>query len=97
MLFQYVPLPLYPLTLLYHSFSMISNLSYNGHGVPKPTANGELWFFNENYSQYIPLSLNEIRKNIVGTPTFYVIDCSNAGIVMPYLTKPLSDIGTSSK
>ena len=22
---------------------------YNGHGVPKPTSNGEIWFFNKVY------------------------------------------------
>jgi regulatory associated protein of mTOR len=30
---------------------------YNGHGVPLPTASGELWVFNKNYTQYIPVSL----------------------------------------
>jgi hypothetical protein len=24
---------------------------YNGHGVPKPTANGEIWVFNNRYTQ----------------------------------------------
>ncbi|VDN19139.1 unnamed protein product [Gongylonema pulchrum] len=24
---------------------------YNGHGVPKPTASGEIWVFNKNYTQ----------------------------------------------
>ena len=28
---------------------------YNGHGVPKPTINGEIWAFNKSYTQYIPL------------------------------------------
>ncbi|KAK9122695.1 hypothetical protein Sjap_012297 [Stephania japonica] len=31
---------------------------YNGHGVPKPTANGEIWVFNKSYTQYIPLPIN---------------------------------------
>ena len=29
----------------------------NGHGVPRPTANGEIWVFNKSYTQYIPLSI----------------------------------------
>ncbi|KAF4324174.1 hypothetical protein BBO99_00000080 [Phytophthora kernoviae] len=28
---------------------------YNGHGVPRPTQNGEVWVFNKSYTQYIPL------------------------------------------
>lgn len=24
---------------------------YNGHGVPKPTENGEIWVFNKNFTQ----------------------------------------------
>ena len=24
---------------------------YNGHGVPKPTSNGEIWVFNRHYTQ----------------------------------------------
>jgi regulator-associated protein of mTOR len=36
-------------------------LHYNGHGVPKPTPNGELWVFNKNYTQYIPLSIHELQ------------------------------------
>lgn len=24
---------------------------YNGHGVPKPTENGELWVFNKSFTQ----------------------------------------------
>ena len=31
---------------------------YNGHGVPKPTASGEIWVFNKNYTQYIPISFD---------------------------------------
>lgn len=51
---------------------------YNGHGVPKPTASGELWCFNRNYTQYIPVSLAEVQL-WVGTPCVYVWDCSAAG------------------
>ena len=34
---------------------------YNGHGVPKPTASGEIWVFNRDYSQYIPVSLFDLQ------------------------------------
>ena len=34
---------------------------YNGHGVPKPTSNGELWVFNSSYTQYIPLSVYDLQ------------------------------------
>ena len=54
---------------------------YNGHGVPKPTANGEIWVFNKNYTQYIPLSVHDLL-HWVGSPAIYVIDCSNAGQVL---------------
>ncbi|CAK5280818.1 unnamed protein product [Mycena citricolor] len=51
---------------------------YNGHGVPKPTASGELWCFNRDYTQYIPVSLNEIQSWL-GSPAIYIWDCSAAG------------------
>lgn len=54
---------------------------YNGHGVPKPTVNGEIWVFNRSYTQYIPLSLYDLQQ-WMGTPAIYVYDCSNAGIIL---------------
>jgi regulator-associated protein of mTOR len=51
---------------------------YNGHGVPKPTASGELWCFNRNYTQYIPVSLSEMQ-GWLGSPGVYIWDCSAAG------------------
>ena len=54
---------------------------YNGHGVPRPTANGEVWVFNKSYTQYIPLSLYDLQT-WVGTPAIYVFDCSAAGQVL---------------
>ncbi|KAI8842089.1 hypothetical protein BC829DRAFT_446566 [Chytridium lagenaria] len=35
---------------------------YNGHGVPKPTSGGEVWVFNKNYTQYIPVSVYDIQS-----------------------------------
>ncbi|XP_065193871.1 regulatory-associated protein of mTOR-like isoform X1 [Sycon ciliatum] len=54
---------------------------YNGHGVPRPTRNGEIWVFNKAYTQYIPLSLYDLQTWI-GSPAIYVWECNAAGIVL---------------
>ncbi|XP_021951380.1 regulatory-associated protein of mTOR isoform X2 [Folsomia candida] len=54
---------------------------YNGHGVPQPTTNGEIWVFNRNYTQYIPLSIYDLQT-WMGSPSIYVYDCSNAGLIV---------------
>uniref|UniRef100_A0AB74UMX4 Regulatory associated protein of mTOR n=1 Tax=Euwallacea interjectus TaxID=321055 RepID=A0AB74UMX4_9CUCU len=54
---------------------------YNGHGVPKPTSNGEIWVFNRTYTQYIPLSIYDLQS-WMGAPSIYVYDCPNAGIIV---------------
>lgn len=54
---------------------------YNGHGVPKPTANGEIWVFNRSYTQYIPLSIYDLQT-WMWSPSIYVFDCSNAGMIV---------------
>lgn len=54
---------------------------YNGHGVPKPTTNGEIWVFNRMYTQYIPLSIYDLQT-WMGAPSIYVYDCSNAGVIV---------------
>jgi len=54
---------------------------YNGHGVPKPTASGEIWVFNKNYTQYIPISLYDLQTWLAA-PTFFVWDCSDAGNIL---------------
>lgn len=64
-------------------------LHYNGHGVPRPTANGEIWVFNKSYTQYIPLSVYDLHS-WTGTPAIYVFDCSNAGLIVKSFLK-LSD------
>lgn len=56
---------------------------YNGHGVPKPTLNGEIWVFNRTYTQYIPLSIYDLQS-WMGSPSIYVYDCSNAGIIVKW-------------
>lgn len=54
---------------------------YNGHGVPQPTPSGEVWYFNRNYTQYIPVSLFDIQQWLAG-PSLYVLDVSRAGNIV---------------
>ncbi|GMT33590.1 hypothetical protein PFISCL1PPCAC_24887 [Pristionchus fissidentatus] len=54
---------------------------YNGHGVPKPTSNGEIWVFNKNYTQYIPLSVFDLQ-GWMDTPSIYVWDCDSAETIV---------------
>ena len=54
---------------------------YNGHGVPLPTSSGEIWYFNRNYTQYIPVSLYDLQAWLAG-PSIYVLDASHAGNVI---------------
>eukprot|EP01134_Creolimax_fragrantissima_P004490 CFRG4490T1 len=56
-------------------------IHYNGHGVPMPTDCGEIWVFNKNFTQYIPLSLYDLQSFITG-PSIFVWDCSNAGQIV---------------
>ncbi|KAK7614320.1 WD repeat-containing protein-like protein mip1 [Phyllosticta paracitricarpa] len=59
---------------------------YNGHGVPRPTSSGEIWVFNRNYTQYIPISLYELQSWI-GAPSLFVYDCSDAGLIIQNFNK----------
>ncbi|KAF8748893.1 hypothetical protein HU200_012820 [Digitaria exilis] len=60
---------------------------YNGHGVPKPTTNGEIWVFNKSYTQYIPLPITDL-DSWLKTPSIYVFDCSAAGIIVKAFLEP---------
>lgn len=64
-------------------------LHYNGHGVPRPTDHGEIWVFDKNHTEYIPLPVTDLRQWI-GKPSIVVLDCSSAGILLPFFTKPLN-------
>ena len=61
-------------------------LHYNGHGVPMPTKNGELWVFFKNYTHYMPVSASEL-KSWLGEPAIYVFDCSGAGTLIPFFAE----------
>ena len=54
---------------------------YNGHGCPKATPFGELWFFDRDHTQYVPVPMADII-GCVGSPTVYVLECSNAGAIL---------------
>lgn len=58
-------------------------LHYNGHGVPRPTKNGELWVFGKHYTHYMPVAICELRAWL-GEPAVYVLDCSGAGELIPH-------------
>ncbi|KXG27593.1 regulatory-associated protein of TOR 2 isoform X3 [Sorghum bicolor] len=68
---------------------------YNGHGVPKPTSNGEIWVFNKSYTQYIPLPITDL-DSWLKTPSIYVFDCSAAGIIVKAFLERLDWSSTSS-
>lgn len=54
---------------------------YNGHGVPQPTASGEIWVFNRGYTQYIPILLYDLQTWL-GAPCIFVYDCNSAGNIV---------------
>lgn len=54
---------------------------YNGHGVPQPTASGEIWVFNRGYTQYIPISLYDLQTWL-GAPVIFVYDCNSSGHIV---------------
>mmetsp|Transcript_3259 Transcript_3259/g.5075 ORF Transcript_3259/g.5075 Transcript_3259/m.5075 type:complete len:1600 (-) Transcript_3259:102-4901(-) len=63
-------------------------LHYNGHGVPRPTKNGEMWVFGKHYTHYMPVSVDELR-GWLGEPSIFVLDCSGAGALLPHFRDPL--------
>ena len=56
---------------------------FNGHGVPRPTRSGEIWTFNEDFTQYIPLSIFDLIR-WTGHPAMFTFDCSSAGQLIPH-------------
>ncbi|KAH8045345.1 hypothetical protein JL721_12642 [Aureococcus anophagefferens] len=49
-------------------------------------ANGEVWVFNKNYTQYIPSpSTSSVRR----PRPVYVLDCGGAGVLLPHFTAPM--------
>ncbi len=72
-------------------------LHYNGHGVPRPTINGELWVFGKHYTHYMPIAISELRS-CLGDPAIYVLDCSGAGALLPFfIDQPLSPLNSPER
>ena len=63
-------------------------LHYNGHGVPRPTRNGELWVFSKHHTHYMPVSVYELRSWL-GEPSVFVLDCSGAGALLPHFMESI--------
>jgi regulatory associated protein of mTOR len=62
-------------------------IHYNGHGVPRPTdRGGELWVFDKGHTEYITVSVADLRQ-WMGKPSLVVLDCSGAGILIPFWTE----------
>ncbi|CAI2350657.1 unnamed protein product [Caenorhabditis sp. 36 PRJEB53466] len=54
---------------------------YNGHGVPRPTDNGEIWVFNKSFTQYIPLSIFDLQ-GWLDYPTIYIWETHSAETIV---------------
>lgn len=54
---------------------------YNGHDVPRPTPNGEIWVFSRQMDQYHPLNVPTELAPELG-PAIYIWDCCNAGLII---------------
>lgn len=46
-----------------------------------PLCNFSVYFFLQNYTQYIPLSIYDLQT-WMGSPSIFVYDCSNAGLIV---------------
>ena len=68
---------------------------FNGHGVPSCTAAGEIWVFNEDFTQYLPVSMYELMHWLV-EPTVYVFDCNGAGHLVEWYQNALHESANSS-
>ena len=56
---------------------------YNGHGVPAPSKNGEIWAFSVDYKQYVPIPFTDIHS-FVTLPAMWVFECSRAGLAVDH-------------
>mmetsp|Transcript_23721 Transcript_23721/g.72484 ORF Transcript_23721/g.72484 Transcript_23721/m.72484 type:complete len:2032 (-) Transcript_23721:126-6221(-) len=70
-------------------------LHFNGHGVPRPTTNGEVWLFNRSFTQYNPVSIYDLQTWL-GPPCALVFDCSNAGRLSQALASMLNSAGSDT-
>eukprot|EP01064_Diplonema_japonicum_P035717 TRINITY_DN7828_c1_g1_i1.p1 TRINITY_DN7828_c1_g1~~TRINITY_DN7828_c1_g1_i1.p1 ORF type:complete len:1239 (+),score=287.97 TRINITY_DN7828_c1_g1_i1:75-3791(+) len=65
---------------------------YNGHGVPAPSAQGELWVFDAQYTQYMPVKASDLLEWIAG-PVCVILDVRRAGLVLNKLRSVVESSG----
>ena len=70
-------------------------LHYNGHGVPRPTRNGELWVFNKQFTQYIPVNVADV-VTWAGWPAVWILDCPAAAFLSHALQKVVTSFSAES-
>jgi regulator-associated protein of mTOR len=66
-------------------------LYYCGHGVPAPSTLGELWFFNETYTEYVPARVVDVASWL-GAPRLMIFDCSSSERVISTLGSHFGDL-----
>jgi regulatory associated protein of mTOR len=70
-------------------------IHYNGHGVPRPTRNGELWVFNKQFTQYIPVNVADV-VSWTGWPAVWILDCPAAAFIAHSLQKVVNSLSAES-
>ena len=50
-----------------------------------PHALRQIWVFNNEYTQYMPLPILELQA-LLGQPALFVFDCCSAGNVVPFFS-----------
>lgn len=65
-------------------------LYYSGHGVPSPSILGELWFFNETYTEYVPARVVDVASWL-GAPRLMIFDCPCSERVISMLGSHFGD------
>ena len=63
---------------------------YNGHGMPRATHLGEIWFFDKDKTHYVPFNVSDMAKalssgdNGPDSPNLFVMDCNSAGSLLGF-------------
>lgn len=70
-------------------------IHYNGHGVPRPTRNGELWVFNKQFTQYIPVNVADV-VSWTGWPAVWILDCPASAFLAHALQKVVTSFSAES-
>ena len=65
-----------------------------GHGVPAPSELGEIWLFNDSYTEYVPVRAADVAEWL-GGPSLFVLDCPCAGRLVRALARRGADAATA--